>query len=768
MEDGSQQTVEQGWLTPGRFTLFLAFLVIATYPHVIFGNQTFVYRDFGVFGYPLAFHQRESFWRGEIPLWNPLNHCGIPFLAQWNTLTLYPFALFYLIFPLSWSLPVFNLAHLVLGGAGMYILIQRWVQDDFAAAIGGLAYAFNGLSLNSLTWPNNIAALGWMPWVVFSAELGWTRGGRFLVIASVTGALQMLTGAPEVIALTWVFVGLLWLDGARKEPGAFKTHLPRLVGMVALISGLAAAQLLPFLDLLHHSQRRATYSYADWGMPGWGLANFFVPLFYTSIVANGVRFQYEQYWTSSYYLPIGVLAFALLSALFWRRRRVLICVCAAVISLILAMGNNGFVYHWVRTAFPALGMMRYPIKSVILPIFLIPILAAVTLSSFRRMDLILWRKACRLTAACWLLFVMIAGALCWVAWAYPQYKPPFSDWVLTCKNGAVRVVFLTLTLAGFLYLPRVIHPKRIILVQVGLLVLLWLDVLTHAPDQNPTVVRHIYQPDLGYLKPTPKHGISRAMLSPEAYLDLWRNTSVDTYTNYLCNRLGLNANINLLEHIPKIDGFYSLLVQETDVITKYFYKPRGGQTPSRDQAPNLRAFMGVSHMTAPGGNFEWLLQTNYLPMITGGQAPKFVESEAAFGLVTSTNFAPTETVILPPEISSRVTAKRVTDVSIGPSTIGAQRIEFDVKSSAPSLIVVAQTFYHPWRATVGGVPAELWKANYAFQALQVPAGTSHVRLDYVDRRYQLGLLVSFLSILLTIFMWYRSGPRGGQNEMFVA
>ena len=90
------------WFTPWRFAAILAALTCVAYPDVIFGGRTFFHRDFAVFGYPLAYHHRESFWRGEIPLWNPLNDCGLPFLAQWNTMTLYPLSIFYLLLPLSW------------------------------------------------------------------------------------------------------------------------------------------------------------------------------------------------------------------------------------------------------------------------------------------------------------------------------------------------------------------------------------------------------------------------------------------------------------------------------------------------------------------------------------------------------------------------------------------------------------------------------------------------------------------------------------------
>src|SRR5689334_7929217 len=92
------------WLTPVRFALVLAGLIAAFFPEVLFGGKSFVFRDFGIFTYPTAYYQRACFWQGQVPLWNPLNNCGIPFLAQWNTVALYPLALIYLLLPLTWGL----------------------------------------------------------------------------------------------------------------------------------------------------------------------------------------------------------------------------------------------------------------------------------------------------------------------------------------------------------------------------------------------------------------------------------------------------------------------------------------------------------------------------------------------------------------------------------------------------------------------------------------------------------------------------------------
>src|SRR2546423_770123 len=123
------------WLNPLRFGAILALLLLGTFAKVILGLHSFVYRDYGVIAYPVIQYAHESFWRGELPLWNPLSNCGAPYLAQWGTMTLYPFSLIYLLLPLPWSLGLFCLGHLFLAGMGMYWLAHRWTNNRFAASV---------------------------------------------------------------------------------------------------------------------------------------------------------------------------------------------------------------------------------------------------------------------------------------------------------------------------------------------------------------------------------------------------------------------------------------------------------------------------------------------------------------------------------------------------------------------------------------------------------------------------------------------------------
>src|SRR6266404_2496663 len=332
-------TVAGDWLTPGHFALVLGLLIFAAFAQIVLGLHfslrpfhfslfefdTFVVRDFGFFAYPLAHFQRECFWRGELPFWDPYNNCGAPFLAQWNTMPLYPPALIYLLLPLSWSLSFFCLLHLFWGGLGMYFLGHRWTGNRLGASVAGLVFAFNGLSLNLLMWPSHIATLSWAPWVVLSVERAWQEGGRKLILAAICGALQMLAGGPETILLTWLLLTAIWVTQVweRRAPALHDANNPtaknraelelcapsavfwRFPLVVLLVTALAAAQLIPFIDLAAHSEREQGYADTRWSMPAWGWANLLVPMVFGQVSSMGVFFQREQSWTSSYYLGVG-------------------------------------------------------------------------------------------------------------------------------------------------------------------------------------------------------------------------------------------------------------------------------------------------------------------------------------------------------------------------------------------------------------------------------------------------------------------------------
>jgi hypothetical protein len=767
-----QQSVSQTgnpidpWFTPWRFALLLALLVFATFPQVLLGLETFVVRDYGFFAYPLAHFQQECFRHGELPFWDPYNNCGVPFLAQWNTMPLYPPALIYLLLPLQWSLSFFCLLHLWFAGFGMYFLARRWAGSSFAAAFAGVAFAFNGLTLNLLMWPSHIATLSWMPWVVLAVELAWREGGRKIILAAFAGALQMLAGGPEIIFLTWILLLALWIQqfiaggGNASSPAFSATGAPQLRRamfwrfplVVALVIALAAIQLLPFLDLAAHSQRSAGYADTRWSMPGWGWANFLVPMAFGRTWTEGVFFQYGQYWTSSYYLGIGTLWLALLAVWTVRERRVWLLGAVAMMALILALGENTFVYPALRKIIPQLSLITYPIKYVILTAFLAPLLAAFALAhqqNLRSEEKSAFSKRLVLVGA--ILLALIAGILFW-AWRFPFST---DDVHATLLNGLSRAAFLILT-GGLLFVltcenaPGLRRITPLILIFTA-----WLDVFTHEPAQNPAVPPSVYELNLARarlaMQPQPALGESRAMVTPAAAMDFIRFALSDPKNNYLAKRLGYCANCNLLDAVPKVDGFFSLVPRESDGLISLLY----GATNAN--FPKLNDFLGVSQITAPDEFFHWQPRRTFLPLVTAEQKPLFLDDPGTLRALTQPDFDGGKMVFLPPEAKSLVTVTNQTAARVLNSKFATQSVDAEIEAAEPSLVIVAQTWYHNWRAYVDGRPAPLLRANHAFQAIQVPAGRHAIRLIYEDRAFQFGAAVSIcMAVNCFIFLhWLR-------------
>ncbi len=75
------------------------------------------------------------------------------------------------------------------------------------------------------------------------------------------------------------------------------------------------------------------------------------------------------------------------------------------------------------------------------------------------------------------------------------------------------------------------------------------------------------------------------------------------------------------------------------------------------------------------------------------------------------------------------------------------------------MLVVAQAYYHCWQASVDGAPVPLWRANDAFQAVEVPSGRHEVRIVYVDRAFQTGAIISIVALMLCAAMIWKGSRR---------
>jgi hypothetical protein len=712
-------TEEPSWFTLPRFAMLLGALVAVSFGDVFLGFGTFALGDFDVFGYPLAYHCRESLLRGELPLWNPLNNFGLPFLAQWNTMVLYPPALIHLVLPLSWSLGVFCVLHLYLGGLGMFQLATRWTGSGPGAAVAGVTYAFSGLTQSALMWPNNSAALGLLPWVVLSVDAGCRYGGRPLLTAVFVGSLQMLTGAPEIILFTWILAALR-LAFMAGPVGASLRSWKRFGFQIALISTLCAVQLLPFLDLLAHSQRGAAGQNV-WSAGPLVFGNYFVPLFRTLQSSAGTFYQADQFWVVSSYAGIGTLLLAAVAVLGDRRREVRLLACAGAAALLLAIGGK----------LVPLGMMRYPAKFLVPVALVLPLLAAFGMAAIKRPDetLAIWKRGLALTLGGWAITMILIRALPIVGEGNG----------LATMNGLTRLAWL-LAAGGILFaMLRRPEAKRHNWLAMAVLLVLWLDLKTQQPHLAPRIERAAYDQKIPLQPELPRPDAGRVMLTANALSELKGKTLPDLGQTTVLHRLSLFDNLNLREGVAKVDGLYSLYLKEQQEVEHLLYAG-----PHELRGP-LANFVGISHHSSPTNIFQWSRRGPAMPLVSAGQSPKYADARGTLQALADEAFDPVRVVCLDPDFADAV-GEVGTNATISAVTISEHEWTFSVAAEKEALVVISQAHYHPWQAEVNGRPVEIWRANHAFQAIKVPSGENKIRLRYHDRAFQTGSLISLIAL----------------------
>jgi hypothetical protein len=344
------------------------------------------------------------------------------------------------------------------------------------------------------------------------------------------------------------------------------------------------------------------------------------------------------------------------------------------------------------------------------------------------------------------LLALLLGIIIWT-----QAAPlPGDNSRLALTTGLSRVAFLLFT--GFLLLALARQAKSALLCFAPLLLILtaWADVFTHEPPQNPTVPPWIFEPNLSReklaLNPQPELGGSRAMVSPFAAHWFVKFAASNAQDNFLAKRLGYCANCNVLDAVPKVDGFFSLTPRECDAVLSLFY------TTTNASYPGIEAFMGVSQTTASGNTlYGWQARTNFLPLVTVGQQPVFADDASALAGMTQAGFDGGKIVFLPPEAKPLVSASNFARAKILTAKFDTRTVDIEAEADAPSLLVVAQTFYHNWEAHVDGVPAPLLRANVTFQAVEIPAGKHQIHLAYNDPLFQVGAGISLCMAFNCLF-----------------
>jgi hypothetical protein len=277
--------------------------------------------------YPWRVFAAERLREGTVPLWNPYQFCGAPFLANAQSAVLYPLnILFWVMNPAS-AFGYSAILHMFLLQLFTYVWLRRLGLSRAAGVLGAVSFAFCGFCVVWTHLPTLVASLAWLPAALACHE--WWRASRrttALVCTAAALGMSILAGHPQMayyVLLTYALYATLRAMVPWRGWGAW----PEIAcGTAALAVGvaLAMAQLLPMLELTRLSHRAAIPAQLAANMrmalKPEHLVGLLVPDFYGNPRSNNF-WGAGNYVESAGYVSAVVWVFALYAALSLLRRR---------------------------------------------------------------------------------------------------------------------------------------------------------------------------------------------------------------------------------------------------------------------------------------------------------------------------------------------------------------------------------------------------------------------------------------------------------------
>src|SRR5262245_22405298 len=90
--------------------------------------------------YPWKKFILESIYAGQLPLWNPYQFAGLPFLAAGQSSALYPFSIIFYVVPLARAYGLFTVSQFFLAGLFAYLFLRVLGLRRLGALFGAIVY----------------------------------------------------------------------------------------------------------------------------------------------------------------------------------------------------------------------------------------------------------------------------------------------------------------------------------------------------------------------------------------------------------------------------------------------------------------------------------------------------------------------------------------------------------------------------------------------------------------------------------------------------
>lgn len=671
-----------------------------------------------------AAYQYDRMSAGEIPLWNPYNNGGLPFIADTQAAVMYP--------P-RWA----TMAFASLAGGFSYHALE------LEAALHVLAYMLFAYALvRHMTRGKSGSIFGALITSVVVGLGGFTTSYPTLQLALLEAAiwlpltillLYQATQSSDRPALSWVAfasvsLGLSWLAG-HPQTSFFMTYLAaafflyrcytaqyNLLHAIAGLTlfgittfGITAITFLPGIEYLAYASRtELTFAEKGNGFPVTDVVQFLMP-------------HVVSAW-SPLYIGLPALCLAVFAAIrrvpqwaFW--------LSAAILALLLSFGANAPLYGLLYDVMPGLRFFRGQERAAYLVMNSLAILAGLGFVELAA------QRASR-------VFMLVSGtvaALCIAIVLIQGVQPvvPVQPALLVSAGLCASVLII-----AFIYRKT---SARI-----------WLALLI-ALTAGELVATNGYR-DTNFDPIPPEQQLSFSL--PETLRVVANDSDIFRIDGY--GALGTTNDASIY-NLMDIRGISPLFIRNADTIINAHYT-------SNALAWELFA---VKYVTSPQPGFgqvetqilqeaEGPVGTYYLHEITNPRPfAHFVDrarvvssQDAIFALLNDPDVNLRSTVIL--EETPQLDYEAATDTAPNASILAfaPEKIDLDVSTAENALLSLSLVHYPGWQAQLNGEYVPLLRAYGTLSAVEIPAGEHVLTLTFAPLSYYAGAMLSLCTWII--------------------
>ncbi|MCA9893404.1 MAG: YfhO family protein [Anaerolineae bacterium] len=665
---------------------------------------------------------------GDIPLWNPYNNGGFPFVADTQAAVFYGPRLVTMVLSQlagEWTYNALQLEaafHVLLLSLMMYVYVRLLTIRNHHSVFGSLASAII-MSYGGFTAgypPLQLALLEaaiWLPLAATGIHLATNNSFRWqwLILAGFALGQSWMAGHPQTSwFLTYTLVAYLgYRVYVHKLP--IRNFLIGTVIMGAITFGITAVTLLPGIEYLAHATRNDFgFDAKSNGFPLQDVMQFFFP-------------GSVSYW-SPLYVGIPGLVFAAY-AIRIRCKDSLFWLVLGIIALLLSFGANSVFYHAVYNVLPGLRYFRGQERAALLVTSSLAILAG---SGIAALPAIEYRRWLRNTAFIVASLLSVFTIVIFVAWlgdgaAYGTYI-----------RMAVLSAVIAWCVVGITYS---LQSHNASLILMALVALITFELFTVSVDS-----------DTNYESIPATEQLS---MSPP---DLIQPVVNDTSSLFRVDGFrGLEANYGSLYSVMDIRGISPLFLSSAYelIYSDYINNPLAWELFAVKYVYSERDELHVpTTIITQGSDSQGAVYLHELsdprPFAMLMNKVDVVDSDVfAYALARDPNYDARHSIILLDDVGLELEEAKPTgtaDVTI----YEPEHIEVDISADENAILSLAQIDYPGWEATLDDEPIEIRRAYGALMAFEIPAGTHQLELVYNPASYRIGAIISQVTWVLVL------------------